>query len=155
MQTDESDDLYAVLGLTVDKGRSASVLELARAYRRAALIHHPDRNREDPEGSRLRFEEAFAAFELLKDPVKRQQYHALLDRGQHARQHVLRPNTRPSPSWVEQRQSERMRFRIELESRERRALERKQWQQREFRQRVEAELERLRRIDDNEFEQVD
>jgi molecular chaperone DnaJ len=61
-------DLYAVLGIRPD----ASEEEIKRAYRRLAREFHPDVNRDpDAEG---RFKEINAAYETLKDPVRRRQY---------------------------------------------------------------------------------
>lgn len=67
-------DHYAVLGVP----RSASPEAIRRAYHRAARRLHPDMN---PNGNSA---EAFlrlqAAYELLSDPQKRQEYDALLTR---------------------------------------------------------------------------
>src|SRR5438094_1141428 len=61
-------DLYGVLGIR----RDATEDEIKRAYRKLARELHPDVNR-DP-GAELRFKEVTAAYETLKDPVRRQQY---------------------------------------------------------------------------------
>ena len=62
-------DYYDVLGIS----RSASVSEIKRAYRKAALQYHPDRNPDDAEAEE-KFKEAAEAFEVLNDPQKRDLY---------------------------------------------------------------------------------
>lgn len=61
-------DLYEILGVS----RDATQDEIKKAYRRLAREHHPDLNR-DP-GAEERFKEVAAAYEILSDPEKRQQY---------------------------------------------------------------------------------
>lgn len=62
-------DYYEVLGVS----RGASTPEVKRAYRKAALQYHPDRNPGDAEAED-RFKEAAEAFEVLSDPQKRDLY---------------------------------------------------------------------------------
>jgi len=66
---DERRDLYEVLGVA----RDASAEEIRKAYRQAALKHHPDRNNGDP-GAAARFKEATEAFQILSDDEKRAVY---------------------------------------------------------------------------------
>jgi molecular chaperone DnaJ len=61
-------DLYEILGV----GRDASADDIRKAYRRLAREHHPDVN-PDP-AAEERFKEVSAAYEILSDPQKRQQY---------------------------------------------------------------------------------
>jgi molecular chaperone DnaJ len=58
-------DYYEVLGV----GKNASADELKKAFRRAAVQHHPDRG-----GDEAQFKEVNEAYEVLKDPSKRQRY---------------------------------------------------------------------------------
>jgi molecular chaperone DnaJ len=58
-------DYYEVLGI----GRDASPDEIKKAFRRAAVQHHPDRG-----GNEDKFKEVNEAYEVLKDPSKRQRY---------------------------------------------------------------------------------
>ena len=62
-------DYYEVLGVS----KSASADEIKKAYRRLAMKHHPDRNKDD-DGSEARFKEAKEAYEVLKDVDKRSTY---------------------------------------------------------------------------------
>jgi molecular chaperone DnaJ len=58
-------DYYEILGV----GKTASADELKKAFRRAAVQHHPDRG-----GDEAQFKEVNEAYEVLKDPSKRQRY---------------------------------------------------------------------------------
>jgi molecular chaperone DnaJ len=62
-------DYYEVLGVS----REATPEEIKRAYRQAAMKHHPDRNRGDG-AAEQRFKEAAEAYEVLSDEDKRQRY---------------------------------------------------------------------------------
>lgn len=66
---EERRDLYEVLGVA----RTATAEEIRKAYRQAALKHHPDRNNGDP-GAAARFKEATEAFQVLSDDEKRAVY---------------------------------------------------------------------------------
>jgi molecular chaperone DnaJ len=69
-------DYYEVL----DVSRTAGADEIKKAYRQAALKHHPDRNREDP-SAEGKFKEAAEAYEVLSDPEKRVRYDQYGHRG--------------------------------------------------------------------------
>jgi len=62
-------DYYEVLGVQ----RDASTAEIAAAYRKLAVKHHPDKNPGDQDAL-ARFKEASAAFEVLHDEQKRARY---------------------------------------------------------------------------------
>lgn len=62
-------DYYEVLGVS----REATDEEIRRAYKQAALKHHPDRNPDD-RAAEERFKEATAAFSVLSDGQKRAAY---------------------------------------------------------------------------------
>ncbi len=61
-------DYYGVLGVD----RSASREQIRQAYRRLALKHHPDRNKEP--GATERFKEIAEAYAVLSDDAKRREY---------------------------------------------------------------------------------
>jgi molecular chaperone DnaJ len=58
-------DYYEVLGV----GKDASADEIKKAFRRAAIEHHPDRG-----GDETKFKEINEAYEVLKDTDKRKRY---------------------------------------------------------------------------------
>lgn len=62
-------DYYEVLEIA----RDASPEEIKRAYRQMAMKYHPDKNPGDHEAEE-RFKEAAEAYEVLREPAKRQQY---------------------------------------------------------------------------------
>ena len=68
-------DYYEVLGIV----RTATEVEITKAYRKLAMQHHPDRNVGDAEAE-VRFKEVTEAYEVLRDPAKRDVY----DRHGHA-----------------------------------------------------------------------
>ena len=65
----EKRDYYVVLSVT----REASDDEIKKAYRQAALKHHPDRNPGD-KAAEEKFKEASEAYSVLSDAEKRQAY---------------------------------------------------------------------------------
>lgn len=71
-------DYYEVLGIS----NSASADEIKKAYRRLAMKHHPDRNKDDDSAS-VRFKEAKEAYEVLKDAEKRATYDKFGHEGLH------------------------------------------------------------------------
>ena len=62
-------DYYEILG--VDK--SAGSDEIKKAYRKVAIKYHPDKNPDDPSAEE-KFKEAAEAYEVLRDPEKKQRY---------------------------------------------------------------------------------
>ena len=62
-------DPYSVLGVKP----TASLDEIKAAWRTLAKALHPDRNRTDP-NAHVRFAEVGQAYQLLKDPEKRQRF---------------------------------------------------------------------------------
>jgi molecular chaperone DnaJ len=63
-------DYYEVLGVT----RTAAVDEIKSAYRKAALLWHPDRNPANKCEAVVKFRECTEAYSVLSDAQKRQLY---------------------------------------------------------------------------------
>jgi molecular chaperone DnaJ len=64
----EKKDYYEVLGVP----KEASEKEIKTAYRKLAMLHHPDRS--DAPGAEEMFKELSEAYAVLSDPDKRQKY---------------------------------------------------------------------------------
>ncbi len=65
----EKRDYYEVLGV----GRNASADEIKKAYRKAAIKYHPDKNPGDKEAEE-KFKEAAEAYDVLSNPEKKARY---------------------------------------------------------------------------------
>ena len=65
----KSEELYTILEIP----KTASDDEIKKAYKKAALKHHPDRNPNNPDAT-AKFQEVGKAFATLSDPQKRQRY---------------------------------------------------------------------------------
>ena len=59
----EKRDYYEVLGV----GKDASADEIKKAYRKAAIKYHPDKNPGDKEAEE-KFKEAAEAYDILSNP---------------------------------------------------------------------------------------
>ncbi len=81
-------DYYATLGVKKD----ASQEEIQKAYRKLARKYHPDVNK-DPKAE-IKFKEMGEAYEVLKDPDKRQKYDQFGSAWKNARQ-----TGAPPPGW--------------------------------------------------------
>eukprot|EP00730_Choanoeca_flexa_P003847 TRINITY_DN11519_c0_g3_i4.p2 TRINITY_DN11519_c0_g3~~TRINITY_DN11519_c0_g3_i4.p2 ORF type:complete len:261 (+),score=63.47 TRINITY_DN11519_c0_g3_i4:2090-2872(+) len=66
----EQIDYYELLGIE----RTASSAEIKKAYRKAALIHHPDKNPGQEEQAASMFKLVSEAYDVLSDPDKRNVY---------------------------------------------------------------------------------
>lgn len=62
-------DPYLILGVE----RNATDAQIRKAYRSMARIHHPDKNLDDPY-AKTRFQQVKNAYEILKDPERRQRF---------------------------------------------------------------------------------
>ncbi|KAL1620524.1 hypothetical protein SLS56_009597 [Neofusicoccum ribis] len=61
---------YDILGVD----REASQADIRKAYRRIALLHHPDRNPDDQENADARFKAINEAHETLTDDLQKKRY---------------------------------------------------------------------------------
>jgi curved DNA-binding protein len=68
----EQKDYYDILGLKKD----ATQQQVRDAYRRMALLHHPDKNKDNPAATDL-MKEINESYAVLSDPLKRRKYDAL------------------------------------------------------------------------------
>ena len=75
-----AEDFYDTLGIS----REASDNDIKSAYRKLAMKYHPDRNQGDASAEQ-KFKDVSQAYEILKDPKKRQTYdqfgHAAFEQG--------------------------------------------------------------------------
>jgi curved DNA-binding protein CbpA len=62
------ENLYTILGVAPN----ASIDEIKKIYRSLAMRYHPDRN--DAPGAEVRFKIITKAYDILSDPVKRDEY---------------------------------------------------------------------------------
>lgn len=67
-------DYYKILNIEKDAGET----EIKKAYRKLAVVHHPDKNPGDPEAEN-RFKDIQEAHETLIDPQKRERYDSGID----------------------------------------------------------------------------
>jgi molecular chaperone DnaJ len=75
----DTKDYYQILGIS----KTASEVEIKKAYRKLALQYHPDRNK--GKDAEAKFKEVTKAYEVLSNPQKRQTYdqfgHAAFEQG--------------------------------------------------------------------------
>ncbi len=83
-------DYYNILGVP----ENANDEQLATAYRKLAIKHHPDKNSGNEESTN-KFKKAAEAFEVLSDPHKRANYN--LTRHRPRPRPTPKPKTRPKP----------------------------------------------------------
>jgi DnaJ-class molecular chaperone len=64
------EDYYQTLGLK----RGADDNQIKKAFKKMAIKFHPDKNKDDPEGAKQKFQKIANAYETLSDPEKRSVY---------------------------------------------------------------------------------
>ena len=70
---------YEILELDPSKANTTiTSLDIKKAYRRLALLHHPDRNPNRREEATEQFKAVSEAYQVLSDPKQRDQYNASL-----------------------------------------------------------------------------
>lgn len=137
--------LYITLGFepTVTDVLKLTERDITRAYRRAALRHHPDKNPGDAQAVQ-RFEKVFLAYETLRSDEKRNKY-----------DQAIKAARALQERWGKM-DRERVRMKMELEEREKKAAEdgkkRMKSVDRAVWERMQREIERLRREEREERE---
>lgn len=66
----KGEDYYKLLNVK----RGASEAEIKKKFKKQAIKFHPDKNKDDPEGAKQKFQKIANAYEVLSDPKKRQIY---------------------------------------------------------------------------------
>jgi DnaJ-class molecular chaperone len=54
--------------------RGASDEQIKKAFKKMAIKYHPDKNKQDPEGAKKKFQSIANAYETLSDPEKKRIY---------------------------------------------------------------------------------
>ena len=67
---EEQPSLYQLLEISI----MASFTELRLAYKKMAMLHHPDRHPGAPEEAKQRFQQIQHAYEVLSDALLREEY---------------------------------------------------------------------------------
>ena len=61
---------YEMFGVS----KNASEAEIKKRYRKLAKKHHPDKNRDDPEKAKIKFQKLQTIYDVLSDSEKRKLY---------------------------------------------------------------------------------
>ena len=70
-------DYYKLMGLK----RDATEDQIKKAFKKLAIRYHPDKNQDNPEAAKKKFQEIANAYETLSDPEKRRIYDQLGEEG--------------------------------------------------------------------------
>ena len=66
----EETDYYKILGVK----RGATEDQVKKAFKKLAVRFHPDKNQDNPEEAKVKFQKIANAYETLSDPEKRRIY---------------------------------------------------------------------------------
>ena len=83
-----NEDYYKVLGVS----KSATDEQIKKAFKKLAIKFHPDKNKNDPEGAKAKFQKIANAYEVLSDEDKRRVY------DQHGEEGVKRQSAGQDPN---------------------------------------------------------
>lgn len=67
---EKKEDYYKLLGIS----RTANDKQIKKAFKKLAIKFHPDKNTDDPEGAKVKFQKIATAYEVLSDSQKREIY---------------------------------------------------------------------------------
>jgi DnaJ homolog subfamily B member 4 len=73
----EETDYYKILGVK----RGATEDQIKKAFKKLAVRFHPDKNQDNPEEAKVKFQKIANAYETLSDPEKRRIYDQLGEEG--------------------------------------------------------------------------
>jgi DnaJ-class molecular chaperone len=73
----EETDYYKILGVK----RGATEDQIKKAFKKLAVRFHPDKNQDNPEEAKIKFQKIANAYETLSDPEKRRIYDQLGEEG--------------------------------------------------------------------------
>lgn len=88
------EDYYRIL----DVARDSSQAEIKKAFRRMALIHHPDRNPLNQKQAEEKFKQINQAYQVLGDEDQRRQYDYLTTQSQYRRGSFMKDIFSDEPS---------------------------------------------------------
>ena len=69
-QEEKSEDYYKLLGVPKD----ANEQQIKKKFKKLAIKFHPDKNKDDPEAAKQKFQKIATAYETLMDADKRRAY---------------------------------------------------------------------------------
>ena len=69
-KSEKEEDYYKVLGVK----KTATEAEIKKAFKKLAIKYHPDKNQDDPDGAKAKFQVIANAYEVLSDETKRRIY---------------------------------------------------------------------------------
>jgi DnaJ-class molecular chaperone len=58
----------------LEVSQDASIEDIKKSYKKLAMLHHPDKNKDNKEESEIKFKEITNAYSVLSDPETRQRY---------------------------------------------------------------------------------
>ena len=135
-------DLYELLGVS----RNASIKEIKKAYHKAALELHPDKNKNQTEESNQKFQQIIDAYTVLMNESTRKEY----DRNLREKEEEMQKINEMSES--------RKKMIEELEIKEKYAQSQKEDKMKPFRESLEEEMANLKTGDGtysfNEYEKI-
>ena len=69
-QSKQEKNYYDVLGVN----KETSIEDIKKAYKKLAILYHPDKNPENKDQAEVKFKEISEAYKVLSDPIKKRNY---------------------------------------------------------------------------------